>query len=57
MRRHRLATLVATLWHCPADHLKSAGVPVVHDLPGVGSNMQDHLDLFVIAECNGRPHL
>ncbi|MGE0279385.1 MAG: GMC family oxidoreductase [Rhizobiaceae bacterium] len=37
----------------PADHLKSAGVPVVHDLPGVGSNMQDHLDLFVIAECNG----
>jgi choline dehydrogenase-like flavoprotein len=37
----------------PADHLKSVGVPVIHDLPGVGSNMQDHLDLFVIAECNG----
>lgn len=37
----------------PADHLKSTGVNVVHDLPGVGSNMQDHLDLFVIAECNG----
>ena len=37
----------------PADDLKAAGVPVVHDLPGVGSNMQDHLDLFVIAECNG----
>ena len=37
----------------PADHLKSVGVPVVHDLPGVGSNLQDHLDLFVIAECTG----
>ena len=37
----------------PADHLKSAGVTPVHDLPGVGSNLQDHLDLFVIAECTG----
>jgi choline dehydrogenase-like flavoprotein len=26
----------------PADHLKEVGVPVVHDLPGVGSNLQDH---------------
>jgi choline dehydrogenase-like flavoprotein len=25
----------------------------VHDLPGVGANLQDHLDLFVIAECTG----
>ncbi|RCW23901.1 choline dehydrogenase-like flavoprotein [Ciceribacter lividus] len=39
----------------PADHLKSVGVPVVLDQPGVGSNLQDHLDLFVIAECTG-PH-
>jgi len=37
----------------PADHLKEAGVSVKHDLPGVGENMQDHLDLFVIAECTG----
>lgn len=37
----------------PADHLKKAGVNVKHDLPGVGENMQDHLDLFVIAECTG----
>ncbi len=37
----------------PADHLKKAGVNVRHDLPGVGENMQDHLDLFVIAECTG----
>jgi choline dehydrogenase-like flavoprotein len=26
---------------------------VKHDLPGVGGNMQDHLDLFVISECTG----
>ncbi|MBY3516698.1 alanine-phosphoribitol ligase [Rhizobium laguerreae] len=37
----------------PADHLKSVGVKVLHDLPGVGGNLQDHLDLFVIAECTG----
>jgi choline dehydrogenase-like flavoprotein len=36
-----------------ADHLSSVGVPVQHDLPGVGSNLQDHLDLFVICECTG----
>ncbi|MEL4068973.1 GMC family oxidoreductase N-terminal domain-containing protein [Ochrobactrum sp. GPK 3] len=37
----------------PADHLKQTGVAVKHDLPGVGSNLQDHLDLFVISECTG----
>ncbi|HLJ72500.1 MAG TPA: GMC family oxidoreductase N-terminal domain-containing protein [Roseiarcus sp.] len=37
----------------PADHLKSVGVAVAHDLPGIGGNLQDHLDLFVIAECAG----
>lgn len=37
----------------PADHLASVGVRTVHDLPGVGSNLQDHLDLFVISECTG----
>lgn len=37
----------------PADHLTSVGVKVLHDLPGVGGNMQDHLDLFVISECTG----
>ena len=26
----------------PADHLRSIGVPVVHDLRGVGANLQDH---------------
>lgn len=37
----------------PADHLRAAGVDPLHDLPGVGSNLQDHLDLYVIAECTG----
>ena len=37
----------------PADHLRTVGVKVVSDLPGVGGNLQDHLDLFVIAECTG----
>jgi choline dehydrogenase len=27
----------------PADHLRQLGIPVVLDLPGVGSNLQDHL--------------
>ncbi len=39
----------------PADHLRSLGVPVVFDQPGVGANLQDHVDLYVIAECTG-PH-
>ncbi|MGL4404881.1 MAG: GMC family oxidoreductase [Notoacmeibacter sp.] len=39
----------------PADHLRDVGIAPVLDQPGVGSNLQDHLDLFVIAECTG-PH-
>lgn len=27
----------------PADELRAAGVPVAHDLPGVGKNLHDHL--------------
>ena len=26
----------------PADHLQAIGVPVVHNLPGVGANLNDH---------------
>ncbi len=37
----------------PGGHLKSVGVPVVHDLKGVGENLQDHLDPCVICECTG----
>jgi choline dehydrogenase len=32
----------------PADHLQEAGVPVKHDLPGVGQNLQDHLDICTL---------
>ncbi len=38
----------------PADHLTSVGVDVQHDLPGVGQNLQDHLDLCTLGECSGR---
>jgi choline dehydrogenase-like flavoprotein len=48
----------------PAEHLRAVGIAVAHDLPGVGGNLQDHLDLYAIAECTGdhtydgyiRPH-
>jgi len=35
----------------PADHLKEHGIEVVHDLPGVGRNLQDHLEVWVQQEC------
>ncbi len=31
----------------PADHLRSVGVDVVADLPGVGANLQDHLEVYI----------
>ncbi|MCB1972267.1 MAG: GMC family oxidoreductase N-terminal domain-containing protein [Geminicoccaceae bacterium] len=39
----------------PASHLEGLGIAVVHDQPGVGSNLQDHLDLYCICEVSG-PH-
>jgi choline dehydrogenase len=30
----------------PAAELRSHGIPVVHDLPGVGENLQDHLEFY-----------
>lgn len=39
----------------PADELKALGIAPVHDLPGVGKNLQDHVDVYQIAELNG-PH-
>ena len=35
----------------PAEHLKSVGIPVIVDLPGVGRNLQDHLLASAIYEC------
>jgi choline dehydrogenase-like flavoprotein len=37
----------------PADHLRAVGVPVVHDLPGVGENLHDHVDVFLIYDLTG----
>ncbi|CAB3726849.1 choline dehydrogenase [Achromobacter kerstersii] len=31
--------------------LRDVGVPVLHELPGVGANLQDHLELYVQYEC------
>ncbi|KAG7472261.1 hypothetical protein MATL_G00106980 [Megalops atlanticus] len=33
------------------DDLKKLDIPVVSHLPGVGSNLQDHLELYVQQEC------
>ena len=35
----------------PADHLRSLGIPVVADLPGVGQNLQDHMIVPVAYRC------
>ena len=34
-----------------ASHLRSLGIEVVRDLPGVGENLQDHLELYVQYAC------
>jgi choline dehydrogenase len=34
----------------PADELRKIGLDVVHDLPGVGKNFQDHMDVYITAE-------
>ena len=36
-----------------ADDLLAKGIQVVHDLPGVGQNLQDHMDVDVLAELSG----
>jgi choline dehydrogenase len=40
-----------------ASHLLQLGVPVVRDLPGVGENLQDHLQLRMIFGVDGVPTL
>ncbi|MCW2763739.1 MAG: choline dehydrogenase [Marmoricola sp.] len=34
----------------PAEQLRGHGIPVVHDLPGVGENLQDHLEFYFQVE-------
>ncbi|MBI5719264.1 MAG: choline dehydrogenase [Burkholderiales bacterium] len=36
----------------PAALLRDKGIELVHELPGVGENLQDHLQLRVILECS-----
>ena len=35
----------------PAEVLKKVGIPLVHELPGVGENLQDHLEMYLQYEC------
>ena len=37
----------------PADHLRDVGIPVVHDLPGVGQNLRDHPSACVLFRAAG----
>jgi len=37
----------------PADQLKEKGVPVVHDLKGVGRNLQDHVLISLVHQLTG----
>ena len=36
-----------------AAHLSQLGIPVIADLPGVGENLQDHLQLRMVYKVNG----
>ncbi|MEQ6918417.1 choline dehydrogenase [Halomonas aquatica] len=33
------------------EYLAELDIPVVHDLPGVGENLQDHLEMYIQYEC------
>jgi choline dehydrogenase len=35
----------------PADQLRALGIAPAHDLPGVGQNLQDHLELYMQWAC------
>ena len=34
-----------------ADDLKAHGIDVVADIPGIGANLQDHLDISIVHKC------
>ena len=40
----------------PADHLRSVGIDVNHDLPGVGGNLHDHLYVTMRFEAQNTGH-
>ena len=39
----------------PSDHLRSLGIPVLHDMPGVGENLRDHPAAFILLRGHGQP--
>jgi choline dehydrogenase len=34
-----------------AEDLENLGIKSIHDLPGVGENLQDHLEVYLQSEC------
>ena len=36
----------------PANHIKEKGIEIIKDIPGVGRNLQDHLETYIQQECN-----
>jgi choline dehydrogenase len=36
----------------PAGHLQQIGVPVVRDMPGVGSHLHDHFNTYLVWRCS-----
>ena len=49
-RRGQLAEVLLLSGIGPAIELREIGIEVVHDLPGVGKNFQDHMDVYITAE-------
>ena len=41
----------------PGAHLREMGIDVVHDLPGVGENLNDHYGIDIVAELKGHESL
>ena len=41
----------------PAEELRHAGLTPVHDLPGVGKNLQDHIDAMITVRSSSRKTL
>jgi choline dehydrogenase-like flavoprotein len=37
----------------PGAHLQGLGVPVLHDLPGVGEHLHDHIDVVMVVNAPG----
>ena len=53
-RRGRLAAAAAcTPASAPRPDLEALGIPVAHDLPGVGENLLDHPESVIVWETNG----